>query len=186
MGKLLAHTSDGKIVLHPSPYLRRRGMWRMSKSLIPAPAASRTSGMKAVALVVPCTLRSTSLMKICRCIRDLPISTSWQTKPRTNRPVGHCRDTLRLSTAGILSGWALQGYPAVGHCKDTWRLGTAGILGGWALQGCFAVGHIRQVVKHCRDTHWLGTAGILGGWALQGTARIFGGWALQGYLVVGH
>ena len=55
---------------------------------------------------------------------------------------------MRLGTAGILCGWALQGYFAVGHCRDTLRLGTS--------------------VKRCRDTHWLGTAGILGGWALQG------------------
>ena len=65
--------------------------------------------------------------------------------------------TLRLGTAGILGGWALQGYLAVGHCRDTWRLGTAGIL-----QGYLAVGH-------CRDT-----------------AGIFGGWALQGYSAIGH
>ena len=164
MGKLLAHTSDGKIVLHPSPYLRRRGMWRVSKSLIPAPAASRTSGMKAVALVVPCTLRSTSPMKICRCIRDLPMPTSWQTEPRTNRHVGHCRDTLRLGTAGILGGWApqgcfavghirqaLQGYSLAGHSRDTWWLGTAG---------------------HCKDTWWLGTARILGGFLLMPGAHV--------------
>ena len=33
--------------------------------------------------------------------------------------VEHCRDTLRLGTAKIFSGWALQGYFAVGHCRDT-------------------------------------------------------------------
>ena len=82
-----------------------------------------------------------------------------------------------MGTAGILGGWALQGYFAVGHCRDTWWLGTSGILGGWALQGYFAVGH-------CRDTWWLGTAGILCGWALQGylvvgTAGILCGWSLK-------
>ena len=45
--------------------------------------------------------------------------------------VGHCRDTL--------------GYLVVGHCRDTWLLGTAGILGGWALQGYLAVGHESQL-----------------------------------------
>ena len=39
--------------------------------------------------------------------------------------VGHCRDTLWLGTAGILCGWALQGYLVVGHCRDTLRLGTS-------------------------------------------------------------
>ena len=58
-------------------------------------------------------------------------------------------DTLRLGTAGILGGWALQGYLVVGQCKDTLWLG---------LQGYSAVGH-------CRDIWWLGTAGILGGWS---------------------
>ena len=58
--------------------------------------------------------------------------------------IEQCRDALRLGTAGIFGGWALQGYLVVGHCRDTLRLGTAGILGGWALQ----------------DTHWLGTAGL--------------------------
>ena len=74
--------------------------------------------------------------------------------------VGHCRDTLRLGTASILSGGALQGYFAVGHCRDTLRSGTAGILCGWALQGYPAV-------RHCRDTLRLGTAGILDGWSLK-------------------
>ena len=74
--------------------------------------------------------------------------------------VAHCRDTLRLGTS-------------VKHCRDTHWLGTAGILGGWALQGYFAVGHIRQalqgysLVLHWLDTWWLGTAGILGGWSLK-------------------
>ena len=82
--------------------------------------------------------------------------------------VGHCRDTLRLGTAGILGGRALQGYLVVGHCRDTWWLGTAGILGDWAQQGYLMVGHCRDTLrKHCRDTHWLGTAGILGGWSLK-------------------
>ena len=29
--------------------------------------------------------------------------------------VGHSRDTLLLGTAGILGGWALQGYLVFGH-----------------------------------------------------------------------
>ena len=45
---------------------------------------------------------------------------------------GTAGDTLRLGTAGILGGWALQGYSAVGHCRDTWGLGIAGIFCGWA------------------------------------------------------
>ena len=82
--------------------------------------------------------------------------------------IGHCRDTLRLrrdtqrlgiagmrchsalqsgsaqralrmGTAGILSGGALQGYSAVGHRRDTLRMGTARILCGWAFQGCVAI-----------------------------------------------
>ena len=81
-----------------------------------------------------------------------------------------CRDTVRLGTAGILCGWALQGYSAAGHCRDTLhlgtedtlRLGTAGYSAGYSAVG------------HCRDTWWLGTA------------EIFCGWALQGYSVVGH
>ena len=72
-----------------------------------------------------------------------------------------------MGTAGILGGWALQGYLVVGHCRDTLRLGTS--------------------VKHCRDTHWLGTAGILCGWAHPlSIAGILINGALQGYLVVGH
>ena len=39
--------------------------------------------------------------------------------------VVHCRDALRLVTAGILCNWALQGYL---------ELGTAGMLCGWALR----------------------------------------------------
>ena len=66
-----------------------------------------------------------------------------------------CGWTHPLSIAGILIGWALQGYLVVGHCRDTWWLGTAGILCGWALQ----------------DALWLGTAGILGGWSLKSVSR---------------
>ena len=54
-----------------------------------------------------------------------------------------CRE--RLGMAGILCGWALQGYSAVGHCRDTLRLGMAGTLGGWALQGYLVVGHLSQL-----------------------------------------
>ena len=53
-------------------------------------------------------------------------------------------DTPQLGTARIFCGWALQGYLVVGHCRDPLRLGTAGIIthrldtagifGGWALQ----------------------------------------------------
>ena len=43
-----------------------------------------------------------------------------------------------LQSAGILCGWALQGYLVVGHCKDTLWFGTAGI--GRALRGCSAMG----------------------------------------------
>ena len=32
---------------------------------------------------------------------------------------------MRLGTAGILCGWALQGYSVVGHCRNTWPLSTA-------------------------------------------------------------
>ena len=103
---------------------------------------------------------------------------------------GQCKDTLRLGTAGILGGWALQGCLVVGRCRGAWWLGTAGILCGWALRGYFAVGHCKILcgwavqgylvvghcrdtlrlgtsVKHCRDTWWLSTAGILGGWSLR-------------------
>ena len=79
---------------------------------------------------------------------------------------GHCR---------VLCSWALQGYSAVGHCRDALRLGTAGVLGGWALHPLSIAGVLigwalqgYLVVAHCRDTLWLGTAGILCGWALQG------------------
>ena len=71
---------------------------------------------------------------------------------------------MRLGTAGILGGWALQGYLVVGHCRDTLRLRTAGILGGWAVQGYCAAGILcgwalqgYLVVGHCRDTWWLVT-----------------------------
>ena len=98
----------------------------------------------------------------------LPLSTAgllcgWHCGDTCHGPfaAGHCRGTPRLGTAGKLGVWALQGYLVVGHCRDTWRLGTAGILWGWAPQGYLVVGH-------WRDTWWLGTAGILDGWVLQG------------------
>ena len=47
--------------------------------------------------------------------------------------VGHCKDTLRLGTARIFGGSALQGHLVVGHCRDALRLGFAGILCGGAL-----------------------------------------------------
>ena len=73
----------------------------------------------------------------------------------------HCSHILRLGTAGILGGWALQGYLVARRCRDTWWLDTAGIFCAWALQGYL-------VARHCRDTWWLGTAGTLCGCALQG------------------
>ena len=62
--------------------------------------------------------------------------------------VGRCRDTLRLGTAGILCGWALQGYLVVGQ-------GTAGILCGWALQEYFAIEHCSQAPGGGRGQHRL-------------------------------
>ena len=85
---------------------------------------------------------------------------------------GQNKDTLPLSTAGLLCGWhcgdTCHGHFAVGHCRGTPRLGTAGKLGAWAPPG------VIWWFLHCRDT-----------WGL-GTAEILGAWALQGYLVVGH
>ena len=51
--------------------------------------------------------------------------------------VGRCKKTLRLLlvTAGMFCDWALQRYSPGGHYRETWRLSTAGTLGGWALQG---------------------------------------------------
>ena len=40
------------------------------------------------------------------------------------------RDTFRLGPAKIFGVWTLQGYSAVGHCRDTLQLGTARILSG--------------------------------------------------------
>ena len=68
--------------------------------------------------------------------------------------IGPRRDILQLGVAGILCGWALQGYLMIEHYKDilrvgnimiTLRLGTARILGVGILQGYSAIGH-------CRDT----------------------------------
>ena len=102
--------------------------------------------------------------------------------------VGHCRDTLLLGAAGMLCGscWSMQGNCAViGHCRDTW-LGTAGILTGCALLGYPAVGHCKDTLwlgtagilgRHCRDPLRVGTSGIITQRLV--TAGIFGGWALQ-------
>ena len=136
-----------------------------------------------------------SSLQHCKCAARILILCCWALQGYS--ALGHCRDTFRLGTAGIL---------VVGHCRDTLLFGTTGILTGSALQGYFAVGHYR-------DASWLGTArilcdwahplsiaGILIGWALQeylvvgrcrdtwwlGNVRILCGWALQGYLVVGH
>ena len=54
--------------------------------------------------------------------------------------VGHCRDTLRS---------------AVRHCRDTLRLGTAGILCGWALQGYVAIEHCSHAPRGGRGQHRL-------------------------------
>ena len=52
----------------------------------------------------------------------------WALQEYSAVAVGLCRDTvLFLGTAGILGGWE---YLVVGHCRDTLRLGTAGILCG--------------------------------------------------------
>ena len=83
----------------------------------------------------------------CRDTVGLVLLCWWALQEYSAVAVGHCKDNLRLGAAGILGGWALQGYLVVGQCKDTLRLGTAGILGGWALQGYLVVGH-------CRDTWW--------------------------------
>ena len=119
---------------------------------------------------------------------------------------------MRLGTAGILNGWALQGYSTLGDCRifrlgtvglcgwasrDTWRLDVAGVLNSWALQGYFVGG--RALDTWCLATAKTERIGmILCGWALRGhlvhcrnnwwlgTAGTLGGWALQGCLVVGH
>ena len=56
---------------------------------------------------------------------------------------GQNKDTLPLSTAGLLCSWhcgdTCHGHFAVGHCRGTPRLGTAGKLGVWALQGYLVV-----------------------------------------------
>ena len=93
--------------------------------------------------------------------------------------VGHCRDTLRLGTAGILwqlgtAGilcvrWALLGYCVIGHCKDILRLGTAcwdtlrwgtarTLCGGHGKDTLRLVTAGYSAVGHCRDTWRLGTA----------------------------
>ena len=94
-----------------------------------------------------------SSLQHCKCAARILILCGWA-------PVGHCRDTLQLGTAGILCSWALRGYLVDEHCRDTLRLGSVRILCGWALQGYSAV-------RHCRDTLRPGTAGILGGWSLK-------------------
>ena len=43
----------------------------------------------------------------------------------------------------------------VGRCKDTLRLGTAGMLRGRALQGCYPVGPCSQGVGGGRGQHRL-------------------------------
>ena len=58
--------------------------------------------------------------------------------------VGHCKDTLRLGTARILGGSALLGYLAVS---------TAGMLCGWASQGFSAVEHCMNTPGNGRGQH---------------------------------
>ena len=70
--------------------------------------------------------------------------------------VGHCRDTLQLSTAGILCSWALQGYSAVGQCRDTWWLGNAGILGGWSLKSASSRARTTSTLKSNNPTARVG------------------------------
>ena len=88
--------------------------------------------------------------------------------------VGHCRDTYR-------------------HWRDTLRLGTAGISGGWALQGYSAFERCRNtlLVGHCRDTRRLGTAVVhcRYSWWLDAAEILYGGhcaWAPQGYVAIEH
>lgn len=123
--------------------------------------------------------------------------------------VAHCRDTLPLSTAGILGCWALQEYLVVSHSRDAWWLGTAGLLCGWALQGYdarrpidwalqgyFAVAQGYSAVGHCRDALpfciavRLRAEGTANGHCRDtqrwGIARILSGWAPQGYSANGH
>ena len=66
-------------------------------------------------------------------------------------------DTLRLGTAKLLCGYALQGYSAVWYCQNT-------AAGHWDAVGYLAVRY--PAVVHCRD------------WTLQG--------ALQGYSAAKH
>ena len=100
---------------------------------------------------------------------------------------GQNKDTLPLSTAGLLGGWhcgdTCHGHFAVGHCRGTPRLGTAGKLGVWALQGYLVVFALQGylALRNCRDTLRLGRDTLR-----LGTTRIIGGWALEGHLVVGH
>ena len=47
--------------------------------------------------------------------------------------MGYYRDILRLGIAGILDGWALQGYFAIGQMGRFVKLNIAGIFIGWAL-----------------------------------------------------
>ena len=68
---------------------------------------------------------------------------------------GSAQRALRMGTAGILSGGALQGYSAVGHRRDTLRMGTAGILCGWAFQGCVAILHCSQAPRGGQRHHRL-------------------------------
>ena len=74
---------------------------------------------------------------------------------------GQNKDTLPLSTSGLLCGWhrgdTCHGHFAVGHCRGTPRL-------AWALQGYLVVFALQGylVLRNCRDTLRLGTARILG------------------------
>ena len=70
--------------------------------------------------------------------------------------VGHCRDTWWLGAAGVLIGWALQGYSLVGHCRDTWWLATAGILGGWPLNSASSRARTTSTLKSNNPTARVG------------------------------
>ena len=76
--------------------------------------------------------------------------------------MGHCRDTRRFGTAGILCGWALHGYSAVGHCGDTCWLGTAGILGGWSLKSASSRARTTSTLKFNNPTARVGNNEGLG------------------------
>ena len=74
--------------------------------------------------------------------------------------VKHCRDTHWLGTAGILGGWALQGYSALEHCRDTWWLGTAVIRGGWSLKSASSRARTTSTLRSNNPTARVGNIGL--------------------------